>query len=458
MIADARVRRRDDRAIGAGRYVLYWMQRAQRTRFNHALEYAIAIANQRGLPVVVGFGLIDDYPEANERHYAFMLEGLREVEGDLARRGIAFVLRHGAPDRVITGLAADAALLVCDRGYLRLEKAWRVAVAAACSCPFVEVETDVVVPVDIVSDKAEFAARTIRPRLMRQLDLHLEPLEAAMPQQRSLGTAPASDIDLHDVAAALVRLRLDRSIAPVAQFIGGASEARRHLDAFITNHLDRYAEGRSEPAGDVPSRLSPYLHFGQISPIEVALAIRDAAAAPESARVFIEELVVRRELALNFVNFTPDYDGYAALPRWARQTLAAHAGDKRPMLYGLDRLETAETGDPYWNAAMTEMRLTGYMHNTMRMYWGKKILEWTPDPAEAHRRILALNNRYFLDGRDASSFANVGWIFGLHDRPWPERPIFGTVRSMTAGGLERKFDIAAYVSSVERLARGAARS
>jgi deoxyribodipyrimidine photo-lyase len=457
MIDDTRVRRRDGREIGAGRYVLYWMQRAQRVCFNHALEYAIAVANERDLPVIVGFGLVDDYPEANERHYAFMLEGLREVEDALAARGIAFVLRHGAPDRVMPPLAVEAALLVCERGYLRPERAWRDAVAAASPCPVVEVETDAVVPVDIVSRKAEIAARTIRPRIMRQLDLYLHPVEMVAPKHRSLGEAPASDIALRDVAATLARLRLDRSVGPVAAFIGGASQARRRLDAFIADRLERYAEGRSEPAQAIPSHLSPYLHFGQISPIEIALAVRAAAAAPESARVFIEELVVRRELALNFVNFTEDYDRYAALPRWARETLAAHAGDQRPAQYGITALEAAETEDPYWNAAMTEMRLTGYMHNTMRMYWGKKILEWTPDPEEAHRRVLTLNNRYFLDGRDASSFANVGWIFGLHDRPWPERPVFGTVRSMTAGGLERKFDIAAYVASMERLARGACR-
>jgi deoxyribodipyrimidine photo-lyase len=453
MIDDKRVRRRDDRGIGAGRYVLYWMQRAQRVRLNHALDYAISVANQRALPVVVGFALVDDYPEANERHYAFMLEGLREVAEDLARRGIAFVLRHGAPERVIGNLAADAALLVCDRGYLRPEKAWREAVVARCACPVVEVETDAVVPVDTVSGKAEVAARTIRPRIMRQLDLYLRPEAPEAPRHESLGSAPEGDVEPRDVATTLARLRLDRSVGRIAHITGGASEARRRLDAFIAQHLARYAEGRSEPAGGIPSRLSPYLHFGQISPIEIALAIRDAGAGSENARVFIEELVVRRELALNYVNFTPDYDRYAALPGWARQTLAAHARDKRPMLYEPGDLTNAATEDPYWNAAMTEMTLTGYMHNTMRMYWGKKILEWTRDPEEAHRRVLAFNNRYFLDGRDASSFANVGWIFGLHDRPWPERPVFGTVRSMTARGLERKFDIAAYVSSVERMAR-----
>lgn len=455
MIDASRVRVLAGREIAVGRYVLYWMQRAQRTVFNHALEFAIAEANRLDLPIVVGFSLMNDYPEANERHYAFMLEGLREVASDLAARGIGFTLRHGAPARVISSLAADAALLVCDRGYLRHEKAWRSAVATASTCPVIEVETDTIVPVDQVSDKAEVAARTIRPKITRRIDDYLQPVETAEPKHASLARAPASDFEARDVAGTLRRLSLDRRAGLVRRFTGGAAQARQQLDAFIDNRLDRYAELRGVPTAGAASHLSPYLHFGQVSPLEIALRVRKEAADKTSAQSFLEELIVRRELAINFVNFTPDYDAFAALPGWARRTLAAHAGDKRPALYGTDQLEEAATADPYWNAAMKEMMLTGYMHNRMRMYWGKKIIEWTERPEEAYRRALALNNRYFLDGRDANSFANIGWIFGLHDRPWPERPVFGTVRTMTAEGLRRKFDIAAYVAAIEGVEPGA---
>ena len=200
------------------------------------------------------------------------------------------------------------------------------------------------------------------------------------------------------------------------------------------------------------SLLSPYLHFGQISPVEIALRVRRASAGSARDRAaYLEELIVRRELAVNFVHFNDRYDRYDSLPAWARATLEAHRRDPREHRYSRSQLEAAQTEDRYWNAAMREMRHTGYMHNRMRMYWGKKILEWSPTPEAAYATVLHLNNRYFLDGRDANSYANVAWIFGLHDRPWPERPVFGKVRSMTAGGLERKFDMAGYLYLVERL-------
>ena len=204
--------------------------------------------------------------------------------------------------------------------------------------------------------------------------------------------------------------------------------------------------------------MSKYLHFGQISPVWLALEVRKhAAAGTQNVTSFIDELLVRRELSMNWVEFNSRYADYESLPEWARATLAEHAGDRRPFIYSRAQLEGAETHDPYWNAAMREMRLTGYMHNHMRMYWGKKILEWTAAPEEAHTTALAINNRYFLDGRDANSFANIAWIFGQHDRPWPERPIFGKVRYMNAAGLERKCDIGTYVSKVERLVAQAQR-
>ncbi|MDB5408227.1 MAG: Deoxyribodipyrimidine photolyase, type [Rhodospirillales bacterium] len=456
MIPRGRIRSLAERETAAGGYIVYWMQRSQRAECNHALEYAIARGNALGLPVIVGFGLTDDYPEANERHYAFMLEGLRETEATLHRRGIKLVARQGAPDRVANGLCEDAALLVCDRGYLRHEKEWRRSVADSVACPVVEVETDVVVPVDVVARKAEYGARTIRPKLMRAIDEYLHPVPATKPSRSSLDLALAGDVDLGDIDSTLRCLALDRTVGRVAAFCGGRAAGIDLLDAFIARGLDAYAEKRSEPTGGVVSRLSPYLHFGQISPLEVALAAREAATAATGYASFLDELVVRRELAINFVEHEPRYDSYEAMPDWARRTLRAHAEDPRPALYTDEQLETAATDDPYWNAAMTEMRLTGYMHNHMRMYWGKQILAWTGDPAAAFRRTLALNNRWLLDGRDANSFANVGWIFGLHDRPWPERAVFGTVRTMTAGGLRRKCVIDDYLAVVAGLAREAA--
>jgi len=452
MIEKTRIRSLSEREHRPGRYVLYWMQQSQRASWNPALEVAIAEANERRLPVMVGFGLMDGYPEANLRHYAFMLEGLKETEASLRDRGIPMVVRHGRPDAVALEVAEEAALVVCDRGYLRHQKAWRARVAQKARCPVLEVEGDVVVPVEVASDKDESAARTLRPKLHKVWDDYLRPID----EQKVEAPAPhpplKSDIDLSDVDQALRRLGLDASVKPVRRFVGGTGEARRRLDDFIGAKLKGYAEGRSEPAAYQCSMLSPYLHFGQISPVEIALAVRQARpGGDDDRRAYVEELVVRRELAMNHVNFSDDYDLYQTLPAWARKTLAEHRGDERRRRYSRRELEAAKTHDRYWNAAMREMVHTGYMHNYMRMYWAKKILEWSSTPEHAFKTALALNNRYFLDGRDPNSFANVAWVFGLHDRPWTERPVFGKVRYMNAAGLERKFDMEAYVAAVDRL-------
>jgi deoxyribodipyrimidine photo-lyase len=448
-IHDARVRPLNDRGPRRGRYVLYWMQQSQREAGNHALEYAVQRANALGLPLRIGFGLTDDYPEAAERHYRFMLEGLRATARDCAARGIPLIARLGSPDQVALAMAAGAAELICDRGYLRHQKRWRQNVAAAARCPVTQVEADVVVPVAVASRKAEWGARTLRPRIDARREEFLVPLRRTPLAHRG-GAAAARGLDLDDIDRLLGRLRLDRGVPSVSHvFRGGADQARARLRAFVARPLRRYRQARQRPEAAVVSHLAMYLHFGQISPIDVALAARGAKGAGRAdVAAFLEELIVRRELAANFVENTEAYDAFRAVPAWARATLSAHASDPRRPCYTRAELERAATADPYWNAAMREMRYTGYLHNQMRMYWGKKILEWTPAPDEAHAVALALNNRYLLDGRDPASFANVGWIFGLHDRPWPERPIYGTVRSMTAAGLRRKSEIDAYVAGV----------
>lgn len=451
MIEPSRLTTLNDQPVRKGEYVLYWMQASQRTRYNHALEHAIAHANQLRLPVLVCFGLMDDYPEANERHYAFMLQGLSDVHESLERRGIRYVVRHGSPPQVALHFGKNAALIVCDRGYLRHQRRWRDTVADAAHCRVEQVESDVVVPVERASEKAEFAARTIRPKILRLREQYLSELRVGHPHVSSLSLKIGGDIDVTDPPSALSNLKIDRCVRRVTRFRGGENEAQILLRQFVHQKLGRYAEGRREPGHDGTSTLSPHLHFGQISPVQIALAVRDADALSAQKEAFLEELIVRRELAINFVHFTSDYYSYDALPVWAAKTLQRHARDKRPFVYSRNELERAETHDPYWNAAQREMNATGFMHNAMRMYWGKKILEWSPSPQEAYERVLYLNNRYFLCGRDPASYANVGWIFGLHDRPWAERPIFGTVRYMNDAGLKRKFDMIAYVRRVEQL-------
>lgn len=437
----------DDPPDPEGRYVLYWMQQSQRAAFNHALEYAARRANEREQGLVVGFGLTDAYPDANERHYAFMLEGLAEVQDALEDRGIKFVVRKGAPDGVALGLAKDASLVVCDRGYLRHQRRWRHRVAAESGKSVVQVEGEVVVPVETVSDKVEFAARTIRPKLRKAWPDFLGGLGATTLKTTSLKLQVTGDVDVRVPDKVLRALDIDRSVERVDRFHGGTNEARKHLRRFLQSALEGYNDARNDPADPQCSNLSPYLHFGQISPVEIARKVSAAKSGSNPDReAFLEELIVRRELAVNFVHFHSDYDSFKCLPDWARKTLSEHENDRRPARYTRAELERAETDDAYWNAAMQEMLKTGYMHNHMRMYWGKKILEWCNTPEYAYSTALYLNNRYFLDGRDPNSYANVAWIFGLHDRPWQERPVFGKVRYMNAGGLERKFDIQAYVN------------
>jgi deoxyribodipyrimidine photo-lyase len=450
-IHPSRIRYLNDLPATAGRFVLYWMQQSQRADWNHALEFAIGEANRLQLPLVTVFAFTPAYPEANLRHYRFMWEGLVETAGDLHRRNVVFVLRLGSPPEVVLGLAQNAALVVCDRGYLRHQRHWRREVARLAGCRVVQVESDAVVPVDEASSRQEYAARTLRPKLQRLLHQYLQPVPSSAPRWSGRALCLAGE----DFSRAdwLDRLNLDRSVAPATgHFRGGAREARARFHRFLEQNLTGYSSLRNQPQLAGGSAMSPYLHFGQISPLELAIEmLRRSAPAPAETAAYLEELIVRRELSFNFVEHCSEYDRYEGIPAWSRNTLERHRLDPRPVTYDMDRLEAAATHDPYWNAAMREMTATGYMHNHLRMYWGKKILEWSPDPRTAYEWSLALNNRYFLDGRDPNSYAGVGWIFGLHDRPWGERPIFGTVRAMTARGLERKCDIQGYVSRIGRL-------
>lgn len=441
--------------VPKGKYVLYWMQQSQRAHYNHALEMAVNIANRSGLGVLVGFGLTDEYPEANLRHFTFMIEGLKETEADLARRGIKMVVRRGDPAGVALSLGRKAGAIVCDRGYLRHQKTWYDHVSQAADCRVVQVESDVVVPVAVASDKPEYAARTIRPRIHKHLENFLIPLRS-VPVKHPTLDLPVRGLKLSEISTVLKKLKADRSVSPVGRFFrGGTAAARRRFDRFLHSRLVRYMENGNQPQTDDISHMGPYLHFGQISPLYLALRVLGIKEVPRDNReAFLEQLIVRRELAANFVNFTPNYDSFECLPGWALETLKVHRRDCREYLYTREQLENGETHDTYWNAAMNEMKETGFMHNYMRMYWGKKILEWSPSPREAFDTALFLNNRYFLDGRDPNSFAGVAWIFGLHDRAWSERPIFGKIRYMAATGLERKCDILAYVRKVDRLARG----
>jgi len=451
MIHPSRIQPLNGRSIQDGRYVLYWMQASQRVECNHALEHAVAEANERNLPVVVVFGLTDRFPEANLRHYAFMLEGLEEVRKGLYSRGIRFALMHRSPEMAATALAEEAALVVADRGYLRIQRQWRNHVAKNVPCAVVQVESEAVVPVETASPKEEYTAGTLRPKLQRILKGYLVPLKERPVRKDSLALRLDAALE-EDLTSLLKKMKIDREVAPVTAVRGGTARANALLEEFIAKKIRHYDELRNDPALDYSSHLSPYLHFGQVSPLAVSLRITAEKSIPAAAReAFLEELIVRRELSMNFAFYNDLYDEYECLPDWARKTLAEHAKDRREYLYDADQWERAGTHDPYWNAAQREMMITGKMHNYMRMYWGKKLLEWSRTPAEAFRTALALNNRYELDGRDPNGFAGVAWCFGKHDRAWFERKVFGKIRYMNDSGLRRKFDMDAYLKKVAAL-------
>jgi deoxyribodipyrimidine photo-lyase len=448
-IHQSRIQILNDLDLRRGAFVLYWMQQSQRAEYNHALEYAVQQANKLDQGVVVVFGLMDDYPEANLRHYTFMLEGLQETQAALAKRGIKMVVQKGNPADVAISAGRKASLIVCDRGYLRHQRQWRKNVARNAGCRVVLVESDMIVPIGVVSNKAEYAARTIRPKINKCLKDYLIEFKPTKIKKPSL-KARLSGLDLSDIEAVAKKMSLDKSVLPVSGFFtGGTSRAKKIFKDFLNNRFEHYVENRNQPQTDDVSHMSKYLHFGQISPLYLALQILKTDKCFRDAReAYLEELIVRRELAMNFVYYTADYDSYKCLPAWAQKTLAEHKKDKREYIYTRRQLENCRTHDEYWNAAMREMKFTGFMHNYMRMYWGKKILEWSRTPEQAFKTTLAINNKYFLDGRDANSYTGVAWVFGVHDRAWFERPIFGKIRYMAASGLERKCDIRAYVEKV----------
>ena len=441
MIHNERIISLNQKKTSSGSYVLYWMQASQRVQYNHALEFAIQQANELGVPVVVYFGLTDRYPDANLRHYLFMLQGLKVVQKSLSARKIQMVIRHESPQIGAVRLSKNAILVFCDRGYLNIQRNWRNYVAQHIDCPCIQVESDVVVPVEEASSREEYSAATLRPKIRRLLSKFLVKLEERDTKLTSL-SLDFDSLNITDTAEIIAKLDIDRSVKPTDSFHGGTDEAEELLNQFLNNKLDLYPQLRNDPNAECLSGMSPYLHFGQISPLHIALNTLETRSPGMEA--YLEELIFRRELSTNFVFYNQLYDSFDGLPNWAKKVLLEHKGEPREYNYSSEELETAETHDLYWNAAQREMTLTGKMHGYMRMYWGKKIIEWSRTPEEAFQRCLYLNNKYELDGRDPNGFAGVAWCFGKHDRPWAGRHIFGNIRYMSADGLKRKFDVDRY--------------
>ena len=430
-----------------GNCVVYWMQRAQRGIDNPALDVAVAAANQLHKPVVVFFAP-RPFPPANLRHYAFLVQGIPDIAEALEKRGIGFGLRR-FPEHSLLRFCEEVrpALVVGDENPIRQAEGWRHTVTKKLKVPLWTVDADVIVPTKLL-EKEQYAAFIIRRRLQARLEEFL--VAPSNPKAKISWTKPRGlqalrpDVSLAELTEGW---KIDRSVQPAAAWKGGSREALRQLKKFVKDKVAEYPRDRNHPETEGTSSLSPYLHFGHMSPITVALAVREANAPKQSKDAFLDQVITWRELSINMVHFNPNYDNFECAEPWAHRTLAAHARDERPVLYSEKQLESAATHDTLWNAAQMQMVNLGWMHNYLRMYWAKKILEWSPSPAKAHEIAVRLNDKYFLDGRDPNGYAGIAWsILGKFDRPWFERPIFGQIRYMSGASTGKKFDSKKYIA------------
>ena len=439
----SRVRTLKDLPLAQGS-VVYWMSRDQRVGDNWALLYAQRKALEQKAPLAVVFCLLPKFLDATTRHYAFMLDGLREVESALLRKGIAFFLLTGDPVVEIPRFVQTqkVALLVTDFSPLTVSRRWKQGVTRRIQIPFHEVDAHNVVPCWEASPKLEFGAYTIRPKINRVLGRYLTDIPPLKRHPVAWG-APPKLVAWEHLGA---QMAWDPSVGRVQSLESGQKAAAKTLRRFIAQRLSVYAEARNDPTLEGQSELSPYLHFGQIGAQRVALSIRAARSESSSSSAFLEELIIRRELSDNYCWYNPRYDAFEGFPAWAQKTLNEHRKDRREYVYELPEFEEAGTHDELWNAAQRQMVRTGKMHGYMRMYWAKKILEWTRSPEEALAIGIYLNDRFSIDGRDPNGYVGLAWsIGGVHDRAWAERPVFGKIRYMNANGCRRKFDVDAYV-------------
>ncbi len=453
-----RIRRLNDKPLRDGaRYVLYWAQMNRRVDANHALLRAVEIANELALPVLYYEGLTCDYPYANDRLHTFILEGVPETARRLARLGIGYCFyprrRRSDANDILYRLAAGAACVVTDDYPTFLARRHNATVPARLAVRCEAVDSSCVVPMNLF-EKREYAAYTIRPKIHRVWAKYLVDAPPVKVRRRWQDPAPEFHVALReDEIGELVECcEIDHSVKPSISQTGGRLAAERALAHFLEKNLRRYARERNEPSAHATSGLSAYLHFGQISSLEVALAARRYAEEHKLiAEEFLEELIVRRELAFNYARSVEDPASIRNLPEWAQQTLAKHARDRREPEYSLEHFERAKTHDALWNACQKELLLRGTIHGYYRMYWGKKIIEWSADCESAVRTMVYLHDRYALDGRDPNTYTNILWCLGLHDRPWQERPIFGMVRYMSSDGMKRKTGVDAYLREIAHL-------
>jgi photolyase PhrII len=436
-------------------YVVYWAHHALRTDENPALELACALADSRGLPVLVYSGLAGAHPYLSDRHATFVLEGLRDFAGQLAARGIPFAVNldvASRPDAGIDRIASNAYAIVTEDFPAAPYSDWTASIARRTKRAVIAVDTACVVPmnkVDGVFDRAyAFREATERERAARVATPWPSPGPRGEPWPHVEHGLPEIDWRALDIARTVATLEIDHSVAPVADTPGGSAAGLARWNAFRETRLADYARDRNDAAIPGVSRMSAYLHYGMVSPMRVA---REAHAA--GADKYLEELLVWRELAYQWCRHVPDHSSFDALPSWARRTLRAHAADERAPL-SWERLASGRTGDRLWDLAQRSLVMHGELHNNVRMTWGKAVLGWTPSPEAAIAMLIDLNNRFALDGADPASYGGILWCLGLFDRPFtPELPVLGTVRPRATEGHAARLDLDAYERHVSRRTR-----
>lgn len=459
MRINERVVQLNDKPVNTnGRYVLCWMQMFKRTSRNHALTWAIRRANELKMPLVVYEALKYYYPWASDRIHTFILEGVEEKRRKFEELGIRYIFYlqkdESSPKNTVAKLARDAALIVTDDFPCFIIPGHNRRIAERAEIAVHAVDSNGIIPMSKFV-KEEYAAYTIRPKIKKLLPSYLKPFAEEAVEKDSanidIDASFETIVTADNIAELVSHCDIDHSVKPSPVYHGGTANGRKRLKQFVEEILPDYDNARNKPDRDGSSRLSAYLHFGFLSPLEVALAVQDADAPQESKDAYLEELIVRRELSYNMTRHNPKYDSLEALPDWVHKTMRVHADDHREVTYTLEELEAGQTHDELWNACQREMVLTGEMHNYVRMLWGKNVIAWSRSYEEAFETLVHLNNKYCLDGRNPNSYAGILWCFGKHDRPWMERPVFGQMRYMTSGSTGRKFDSRKYIQWTKML-------
>jgi len=438
--------------------VVYWMSRDQRIHDNWALVFAAKKAAGLKSSLIVLFCIVSDFLGAGLRHYDFMLKGLEQTRKACLSYGIPFMIIKGSPEKEIPAFikTSVASTLVTDFDPLKIKRNWKNAILGKTPAAIYEVDAHNIVPCWHASNKLEYGAYTIRPKIKKLLGSYLEDFPDTEELLKPFKNKKTQSLEKESVKIneenLIAGLKINNSPPAVSWIKPGYRPALEMLGNFLQKGIYNYNEHRNDPSQNAQSHLSPYIHYGQISAQRIALEILKLDIEEALKEPFLEELIVRRELSDNYCYYNENYGSFDGFPSWAKETLNIHRHDKRDYLYSFNEFENAQTHDDLWNAAQIEMVKYGKMHGYMRMYWAKKILEWTASPEQALEYAIFLNDKYSLDGRDPNGYTGIAWsIGGVHDRAWRERNIFGKIRYMSYSGCRRKFDINKYINKIAGL-------